>query len=529
MRTRGSKLVVGILPAILVMTAAILAYYKIAYLGYDFKHAVPQVSYYLETVIEFDGHGSPVEIDMSLPQTLPDQRVSDESFQSEDMKFAVTETPADRRGSWRGTGITGKRRLDYTATIVRRRQEFQIDSVLPTVQYIPPAIAGYLLPDSAIQSEDPEIGRIADSLGLDPDSAMLTNVSKIFAMVTHGMRYVKYSGTTDALTAYHLGEASCGGKSRLMVALARHLGVPARLVGGKILSAGRSTATHIWVELYIGGYWVPFCPTNNYFAEIPAHYLTLYYGEQPFITHTRDINFKFFFNVKKRLVMADAAQASTKHPLDIFGLWNTFEQAAISIELLQIILMLPIGILVVVIFRNLVGLETFGTFMPALIAIGFRETGLEYGLLLFALIILFGVVVRWLIGRFQLLHTPRLAIILTGVVVFMLGLITVGIVLGKTQFSRVALFPLVILTLTVERFSIISEEYGLFHAFRTTALTMIVTSLTYLVMSNRTLQVTVVSFPEILLVVVALYIYIGRYGGFRISEHFRFGDILRRV
>jgi len=529
MKNRRSKLVVGIMPAVLVVIAALIVFYKITYLGYDVKHGMLRVSYYLETVIEFHGHGSPVEIDMSLPQTLPDQQVSDESFQSEDLKFAVTQTPASRRGTWRGTDITGKRRLDYTATIVRQREIFQIDSTLPTVQNIPAAVAGYLLPDSAIQSEDPEIASISDSLGLDPDSALLINVSKMFDLVTRGMRYVKYSGTTDALTAYRLGEASCGGKARLMTALARHLGIPARLVGGKILSTGRSTATHIWVELYIGGYWVPFCPTNNYFAEIPAHYLTLYYGEQPFITHTRDINFKFFFNVKKRLVMDDNARAAAMHPLDILGLWNTFEQAAISVELLQIILMLPIGILVVVIFRNLVGLETFGTFMPALIAIGFRETGLVYGLLLFALIIIFGFVVRWIISHFQLLHTPRLAIILTGVVVFMLGLITVGIVLGETQFSRVALFPLVILTLTVERFSIISEEYGLFHAFRTTALTMLVTSLTYLVMSNRMLQATVVSFPEILLVVVALYIYIGRYSGFRLSEHFRFGDILRRV
>ena len=47
-----------------------------------------------------------------------------------------------------------------------------------------------------------------------------------------------FKGTTDALTALRLGEASCNGKSRLFVALARAAGIPARLVGGLVLETG---------------------------------------------------------------------------------------------------------------------------------------------------------------------------------------------------------------------------------------------------------------------------------------------------
>jgi hypothetical protein len=446
------------------------------------------------------------------------------------MKFNVATRSGNRRGIWKAASIEGKRRIAYTATVLTKTLKYIIDSTLRTVQNFPDAVGKELLADSAIQSDSPEIAALADSLGLSPDSTMLFNVSTIFDYATNGLRYVLYSGTTDALTAYHLGEASCGGKSRLMVALARHLGIPARLVGGKILSSGQSKATHIWVEYYINGYWVPFCPTNNYFAEIPSNYLVLYHGEQPFISHTKDINFKFYFNLKKRLASLNEGLSKLKqHPLDILNIWATFKRVAISLELLKIIIMLPVGVLAVVIFRNIVGIETFGTFMPALIAVGFRDTGLWNGILLFSLIILFGALVRLILSRLQLLHTPRLAIILTCVVMFILALTALGVSFGFLNLARVALFPMVILTLTVERFSIVSEEYGITQAVRISFLTLLVAAAAYSLMSWRLLQAVAISFPETLLLVIAVYIHVGRYSGFRLMEYTRFRHLLSRI
>ncbi len=527
---RSSTFGTAILPAILVLAASAVAVYKVEYLGYDSGSSLPHVSYYVETVMEFDGHGTPVEISMALPQNQEHQRVSDESFDSDDLKFSVAQDRGERRGVWTSTSVIGRRQLKYTATVDRDQVEYEIDSAMSIEQSLPVQVSTYLLADSTIQSDDPRIAALSDSIGLSVDSTMLLNVRRIYDLATFGLKYVRYSGTTDALTAYQLGEASCGGKSRLMVALARHLGIPARLVGGKILQAGQSTATHIWVEYYMNGYWVPFCPTNQYFAEIPAHYMVLYYGEQPFLTHTRDINFKFFFNVKKRLILPDTqgAKINKAHPLDALNVLANFRRAAISIELLRIIVMLPLGILVIVIFRNIIGLETFGTFMPALIAIGFRDTGLNNGLLLFTLIITFGTGVRAAISHLQLLHTPRLAIVLTMVIVFLLGLTTFGLSFGFTDFARVALFPLAIMTLTIERFSILTEENGLVSALKVYVSTMIVASLAYLLMSWRLLQGIIVGFPEALLLVLALYIYLGRYSGFRLMELFRFRDVLHR-
>lgn len=46
----------------------------------------------------------------------------------------------------------------------------------------------------------------------------------------------------------------------------------------------------------------------------------------------------------------------------------------------MIMVMIPIGVLVILILRNLIGLQTLGTFTPVLIALAFRETQLGFGI-----------------------------------------------------------------------------------------------------------------------------------------------------
>ncbi len=506
-----------------------MAFYKIAFLGYNLDAVVQSESYLLETVIDFDGHGSGVEVTLALPQKSSNQEVRDESFGSEDLKFGTYRSGGNRFARWRSDGLSGHRQLNYSTTVITRNLRYVIDTTLPTQQPIPDEIGGLLLADEYTQSDHSEITSLADSLGLSGAKSILSNIRTIYEYAVDGLKYVVYSGTTDALTAHRLGEASCGGKSRLMAALGRNSGIPSRLVGGKILSSGQARSTHIWVEFYIAGQWVPFCPTNKYFAEIPSNYLILYHGEVPLLKRTKDINFKYYFNLRKRLVSQAAGLAKLKeHPLNILNVWTTFKRAAISLELLRIIIMLPIGILSVVVFRNLIGVETFGTFMPALIAIGFRDTGLIQGIFLFTVILAFGATIRVASNRMQLLHTPRLAIILSFVVMFMLSLTALGVHLGFLNLARVALFPMVILTLTVERFSLIAEESGWIDAVRVAVLTMLVAAVAYGLMAWRLLQSVVIGFPEVLLLVVAIYIYIGRYSGFRLAEYVRFRYLLTR-
>lgn len=485
---------------------------------------LPESSYYVDIVAEFSGHDGPVTIRMMKPSSDYRQRIFDEQTVTDGLSHSTRRVGENRVAVWEGTQVGGKRQVSYSFGVLTERRAFQIAEDFPIRQEIPDSARGDLVAQEFIQSGDSLVLALSRHLKLESETRLLPAIRKIYDYCTDTLKYLDYSGTTDAVTTIKLREASCGGKSRLFVALCRANGIPARLVGGKILRSGTNKTMHLWAEAWVNGWWVPFCPTNHYFAEIPAHYIKLYVDDEPFLTHTEDVNFQYNVFVKTRLVSRDDIQLN-KVQTDIPGkldLWAVFRRAAVSVELLRIILMLPLGALAVVIFRNIIGLQTFGTFMPALIAVAFRDTGLVWGVLTFTTVIILGLIVRAGLARLQLLHTPRLAIMLTIVIVLLLAVASAGSTLHIFNLARVSMFPMVIMTLTVERAAITAQESGPLTAIRVAISTGLVASITYLLMEPQVVQSIFVAYPEALLAVIVVNIYVGRYSGLRISELFRF-------
>ena len=76
----------------------------------------------------------------------------------------------------------------------------------------------------------------------------------------------------------------------------------------------------------------------------------------------------------------------------------------------SVLLMIPIGALVILFLRNFVGVKTFGTFMPVLVALAFRETLLVWGIVLFVVIVSLGLLIRFYLEKLRLLLVPRLTV-----------------------------------------------------------------------------------------------------------------------
>lgn len=191
-------------------------------------------------------------------------------------------------------------------------------------------------------------------------------------------------------------------------------------------------------------------------------------------------------------------------------------------ELYRVLVMIPVGVFLIVILRSFVGIETFGTFMPALIALSFRETQLAAGLILFILLLTIGMVVRAYLDQLHLLLVPRLAVIVTVVVLVMAGVSVVGHHLDLESGLSVALFPMVIVTMTIERMSIVWEERGAWLAIIVAAGSLFTAALVYLVMVNMLLTHLFFTFPALLLVIMAFMLMAGSYRGYRINELLRF-------
>ena len=92
----------------------------------------------------------------------------------------------------------------------------------------------------------------------------------------------------------------------------------------------------------------------------------------------------------------------------------------------------------------------------------------------------------------------------------------------------VALFPMVIIAMTIERMSVVWEERGAGDAMRAGIGSMLVAVLAFLVMGLAWLEHLIFAFPEVLLVALAVVLLLGRYTGYRLSELTRFKALIGR-
>jgi hypothetical protein len=174
-----------------------------------------------------------------------------------------------------------------------------------------------------------------------------------------------------------------------------------------------------------------------------------------------------------------------------------------------------------------IGVRTFGVFSPALLGLVFRDLhNLGWGLGIFAATVLVGWVFRKVLDRFHLLLIPRTAVLLTFIVGFLLIVLVVGGPAGVQVSSYVALFPLIILTNMVERFWTAEAEDGSWSSFKTLFRTLMVATAVALALSPDAVGRTVFRFPEALGVVAAVLLLLGRYTGFRLTELYRFQDVI---
>jgi hypothetical protein len=93
----------------------------------------------------------------------------------------------------------------------------------------------------------------------------------------------------------------------------------------------------------------------------------------------------------------------------------------------------------------------------------------------------------------------------------------------------VALFPVVIMTMFIERMSNMWEEKGPKGTLVAFFWTMVVACLVYLLIVNPYVTHAMLTFPELLLVIFGCCLMMGRYNGYRLTEYMRFRQLQKSL
>lgn len=221
---------------------------------------------------------------------------------------------------------------------------------------------------------------------------------------------------------------------------------------------------------------------------------------------------------------------------------NYLIDSGIPANTVILILMLPVIATIVSFMKQIIGLTTFGVYTPSIITLTFWILGLKFGILTLIIIFLVGTGARYALKRFRLLYIPKMAVVLTVVALAILAMLIISIRLDlfDAQFFSLAIFPMLILSTLTEKFVNIQSGKGFKKAIFLTLQTVIVSIIAYIVIGGEidlfimklkfsALQRFMISYPEIILIIIFINVFLGRWTGLRLLEYVRFREVLRHV
>ena len=459
-----------------------------------------------------------------LPADGPRQKIYDERLAAEGMRFYIRPKAENRMGVVVGSP-TEAGAVTYSFSL-----QTLAEPDLPLPAGVPPlseaeakALATHLEPEEAIQSDAAEVVALLEELAVSRADRVAA-LSAIHEFVVGEVETGDgKDGPQDAVAVLSRERGGPAGKARAEVALLRAAGIPARVVAGVPVAEGRHPSLEYWVEASLDGRWWPLDPVHGSLGALPGNRLVLHVGDQPALEATGVDRIDYRVSMlRERQSQFQLYQRRVSKSAPLLDKLSLHSLPVNTQVLFRVLLLVPLGALVVACFRNLVGVPTFGTFMPILISLAFRESGIGWGVTLLGLVVAIGYVGRWLLDKAQLLMVPRLSFLLTLVILIMAGVLIVGERLGMPTAYSIALFPIVILTMTIERLSITLVEEGPRNAAKMAAGTLLVAVAGYAVVASESLQQLVFTFPELHLVTLAVLLLLGRYTGYRLSEWTRF-------
>jgi hypothetical protein len=121
---------------------------------------------------------------------------------------------------------------------------------------------------------------------------------------------------------------------------------------------------------------------------------------------------------------------------------------------------------------------------------------------------------------------PRLSIILTLVILCVVFGYSIMYYFFEGITADAVLLPMVILTILIERFHVTVEEDGLVYALQLAVGTLVVALLCYAVLRWERIGELILTYPEAHFFTIAAFIALGRYAGYRMTELWRFRDLV---
>ncbi len=495
----NSRLFFKIILLALIISGIGLAWLRHVQGGIPFLPGVHRPVWLVEARIDFVAQGGPVTVNLDIPDNPPGFSIFSEQAASPGYGFSIVESKGIRRSEWTIRYAGGPQTLYYKIQAIPLSAENSRPGDPP-----PELETIYWSESEALAA-----GQLLENAYAMSSSAqsMTRELIKLLTSATPGQNAELLLAQMPLI--------------QLLEKLLNYANIPTRIVMGLPLEDGRRNQQLVpLIEIYSDQNWLLFDPQTGR-QGVPDDFLLWHEDGQSLLDVSGGSDSVIRFAIMRQSIpAAQLAYSATGESRFAF-----LDLQSLPVEeqsMLKMLLILPLGALVVVFMRIMVGVKSSGTFMPILIALSFLQTTLMPGLPSFIAIVALGLLLRSYLSRLNLLLVARIATIVIIVIFIILFSSLLGYQMGFNTGMTVAFFPIIIIAWTIERMSILWEDEGPREVLVQGSGSLIVAILAYLLMRWPLMAHLSFHFPEINLIIVAFILMMGNYTGYKLFELRRF-------
>lgn len=456
----------------------------------------------IEAKVDFEADGNPVTARLAIPNTQPGFTQLNQQTASPGYGLSFVERESGTYAEWSIREATGDQSLYYKVDMLVDPfaipdEQIVIPSAKPNVEKEPYATAAQMILERAIERS----------------SSNYTLARELIHEFNNQQQTAELLAQVKPKTAW-------------ISQLLQEAGVPARRIHALELEDGRRRQSLIeYIQVFDGEEYDIFNPETGEQGQA-ENMLLWQYHSGPVLEVIGATNAQVSYSM-----------ISQEQPFNIAlnqkfadNEWLNFSLYTLPLEeqaIFKGILLIPVGVLIVVLMRILVGIKTSGTFMPVLIAMAFIQTSLLTGLIGFLLIVGVGLMIRSYLSYLNLLLVARIS----AVIIMVIGMIAIFSIIaykfGLTEGMKITFFPMIILAWTIERMSILWEEEGAKQVMIQGGGSLLVAILAYMAMNLDWVRHLTFNFMGIQLILMALTLVAGSYTGYRLLELKRFKPLTK--
>lgn len=223
-----------------------------------------------------------------------------------------------------------------------------------------------------------------------------------------------------------------------------------------------------------------------------------------------------------------------------FTLFELAYSSSFDPEVLVFLVTLPLVITVIGFAKYIMGFKSFGIYVPVIITYMFYQfsridgetvsiiQGLKYGLFMIAIVFISSYVSYKIIKPLALHYYSKLAIVTTTVTLSLLLVLFILDLINREGILRVDIFSLILIASISERFTNLLASKQNQIALMLSLQTILLGMLCFFIISSPDVHTLFLRYPWLILLSFPINYVIGRFTGLRITEFFRFKDLIKQ-